>query len=206
MGKLDLIKARLASLIEEVEVKMATVKTDKAVLEYDGELAEGTAVYVTDAETEERVAAADGEYMTEDNKVITVEGGKVVSIVEKEEEPVEEPTEEPAEEPTEEPVAAEEVTEEPVEEPAQEEEPAEEPKEEEVEPSELEKKIVDLEEKVAELQKALEDMQKSIEEKFAQIEKISAASPVAEEFEKTKTTKKTGNSKVDRFIERYGDK
>lgn len=200
MGKLDLIKARLASLIEEVEVKMATVKTDKAVLEYDGELAEGTSVYVIDAETEERVAAADGEYMTEDNKVITVEGGKVVSIVEKEEEPVEEPTEEPVEEPTEEPVAVEEVTEEPVE------EPAEEPKEEEVEPSELEKKIVDLEEKVAELQKALEDMQKSIEEKFSMIEKMSAASPVAEEFEKTKTTKKTGNSKVDRFIERYGDK
>lgn len=199
MGKLDLIKARLASLIEEVEVKMATVKTDKAVLEYDGELAEGTAVYVTDAETEERVAAADGEYMTEDNKVITVEGGKVVSIVEKEEEkPIED--EKPVEEPVKEEAEEEKKEEEPIE------EPQEEPKEEEVEPSELEKKIADLEEKVAELKKAIEEMQKNTEEKFAQIEKMSAASPVAEEFEKTKTTKKTGNSKVDRFIERYGDK
>ena len=199
MGKLDLIKARLASLIEEVEVKMTTVKTDKAVLEYDGELAEGTAVYVTDAETEERVAAADGEYMTEDNKVITVEGGKVVSIVEKEEEkPIED--EKPVEEPVKEEAEEEKKEEEPIE------EPQKEPKEEEVEPSELEKKIADLEEKVAELKKAIEEMQKNTEEKFAQIEKMSAASPVAEEFEKTKTTKKTGNSKVDRFIERYGDK
>jgi hypothetical protein len=35
---------------------------------------------------------------------------------------------------------------------------------------------------------------------------MSAAKPAAEEFENTKTVKKTGNAKVDRFIERYGDK
>lgn len=199
MSKFNLIKERLASLLEEVEVKMSTVKTDKAVLEYDGDLKEGIDVFVSDAETEERTPAADGEYVTEDNKVITVEGGKIVSIVEKEEEkPIED--EKPVEEPAKEEAEEEKKEEEPVV------EPQEEPKEEEVEPSELEKKIVDLEEKVAELQKALEDMQKSIEEKFSMIEKMSAASPVAEEFEKTKTSKKTGNSKVDRFIERYGDK
>jgi uncharacterized coiled-coil protein SlyX len=200
MSKFNLIKERLASLLEEVEVKMSTVKTNKAVLEYDGDLKEGIDVFVSDAETEERTPAADGEYVTEDNKVITIEGGKIVSIVEKEEEkPIEDekPVEEPAKEEAEEETKEEET---PIE------EPQEEPKEEEVEPSELEKKIADLEEKVAELQKALEDMQKSIEEKFSMIEKMSAASPVAEEFEKTKTAKKTGNSKVDRFIERYGDK
>ena len=202
MSKFNLIKERLASLLEEVEVKMSTVKTDKAVLEYDGDLKEGIDVFVSDAETEERTPAADGEYVTEDNKVITVEGGKIVSIVEKEEEkPIED--EKPVEEPAKEEAAEEEETKE---EETPTEEPVEEPKEEEVEPSELEKKIVDLEEKVAELQKALEDMQKSIEEKFSMIEKMSAANPVAEEFEKTKTVKKTGNSKVDRFIERYGDK
>lgn len=199
MSKFNLIKERLASLLEEVEVKMSTVKTDKAVLEYDGDLKEGIDVFVSDAETEERTPAADGEYVTEDNKVITVENGKIVSIVEKEEEkPIED--EKPVEEPAKEEAEEEKKEEEPVE------EPQEEPKEEEVEPSELEKKIVDLEEKVAELQKALEDMQKSIEEKFSMIEKMSAAKPVAEEFEKTKAVKKTGNSKVDRFIERYGDK
>lgn len=192
MGKLDLIKARLASLIEEVEVKMATLKTDKAVLEYDGELAEGTAVYVIDAETEERVAAEDGEYTTEDNKVITVEGGKVVSIVEKEEEPVEEPTEEPAEEP----VAAEEVVEEPTEEPAQEEEPVEEVKDE----------VAELKGEIETLKGKIEGLENSIKEILEKMASISTAAPVAEEFEKTKQTKKTGNSKVDRFIERYGDK
>lgn len=200
MGKLDLIKARLASLLDEVEVKMSTVKTDKAVLEYDGDLKEGIDVFVSDAETEERTPAADGEYVTEDNRVITVEGGKIVSIVEKEEEkPIEDekPVEEPAKEEAEEETKEEET---PIE------EPQEEPKDEEVEPSELEKKIADLEEKVAELKKAIEEMQKSNEEKFAQIEKMSAANPVAEEFEKTKAVKKTGNQKVDRFIERYGDK
>lgn len=195
MGKLDTIKARLASLIEEVEVKMATVKTDKAVLEYDGELAEGTAVYVIDAETEERVAAADGEYTTEDNKVITVESGKVVSIVEKEEEPVEEPTEEPIEEPTEEPVAAEEVTEEPVEEPAQEEEPVEEVKDE----------VAELKGEIETLKGKIEGLENSIKEILEKMASISTAAPVAEEFEKTKQTKKTGNQKVDKFIERYGN-
>lgn len=197
--KMQLIKEKLASLLIEVEEKFENVKTDKAVLEYSGDLKEGIDVFVSDAETEERTPAADGEYVTEDNKVITIEGGKIVSIVEKEEEkPIED--EKPVEEPAKEEAEEEKKEEEPVE------EPQEEPKEEEVEPSELEKKIVDLEEKVAELQKALEDMQKSIEEKFSMIEKMSAAKPVAEEFEKTKAVKKTGNSKVDRFIERYGDK
>lgn len=196
MGKLDLIKARLASLL--VEVEMSTVKTDKAVLEYDGELAEGVAVFVTDAETEERVPAADGEYTTEDNKVITVAEGKVVSIVEKEEEVVEEPTEEPKAE--EEVVAEEEPI---VEEPIVEEPKAEEPSELEAKVAELETALEDLKAKYDELMKKIEGM---AEETQAQLEKMSAAKPAAEEFENTKTVKKTGNAKVDRFIERYGDK
>lgn len=196
MGKLDLIKARLASLL--VEVELSTVKTDKAVLEYDGELAEGVAVFVTDAETEERVPAADGEYTTEDNKVITVAEGKVVSIVEKEEEVVEEPTEEPKAE--EEVVAEEEPI---VEEPIVEEPKAEEPSELEAKVAELETALEDLKAKYDELMKKIEGM---AEETQAQLEKMSAAKPAAEEFENTKTVKKTGNAKVDRFIERYGDK
>ena len=85
MGKLELIKTKLASLL--IEVKFESIKTDKAILEIEGELKEGVDAFVIDAETEERVAAADGEYVTEDNKVITIAEGKVVSIVEKEEEP-----------------------------------------------------------------------------------------------------------------------
>lgn len=195
MSKFSKIKERLASLL--IEVEFATVKTDKAVFEYDGEeLVEGTKVYVIDEETNERVAAADGEYTTEDNKVITVANGEVVSIVEKEEEPIEEPVEEPV---------AEEVVEteeEPVEEPTEEptEEPVEEPKD---EVAELKTKVEELTAIVNELIGLVEDMKKETEEKFS---KISLAKPASEEFEQSTTIKNTGDAKLDRFLQRYGNK
>lgn len=195
MSKFSKIKERLASLL--IEVEFATLKTDKAVFEYDDEeLVEGTKVYVIDEETNERVAAADGEYTTEDNKVITVANGEVVSIVEKEEEPTEEPVEEPV---------AEEVVEteeEPVEEPTEEptEEPVEEPKD---EVAELKVKVEELTVIVNELIGLVEDMKKETEEKFS---KISLAKPASEEFEQTTTAKNTGDAKLDRFLQRYGNK
>lgn len=76
MSKLEKIKAKLAQILAQLSV----VKTDKAVLEYDGEdLVAGMAVYVTNEEGE-RKAAEDGEYVTEDSKVIVVKDGKVESI------------------------------------------------------------------------------------------------------------------------------
>lgn len=186
MSKFSKIKERLASLL--IEVEFATLKTDKAVFEYDGEeLVEGTKVYVIDEETNERVAAADGEYTTEDNKVITVANGEVVSIVEKEEEP------------TEEPVAEEvvETVEEPVEEPT--EEPVEEPKD---EVAELKTKVEELTAIVNELIGLVEDMKKETEEKFS---KISLAKPASEEFEQT-TIKKTGDARVDKLLNAWGKK
>lgn len=194
MSKFSKIKERLASLL--IEVEFATLKTDKAVFEYDGEeLVEGTKVYVIDEETNERVAAADGEYTTEDNKVITVANGEVVSIVEKEEEPIEEPVEEP--------VAEEvvETVEEPVEEPTEEptEEPVEEPKD---EVAELKTKVEELTAIVNELIGLVEDMKKETEEKFS---KISLAKPASEEFEQT-TIKKTGDARVDKLLNAWGKK
>jgi outer membrane biosynthesis protein TonB len=194
MSKFSKIKERLASLL--IEVEFATVKTDKAVFEYDGEeLVEGTKVYVIDEETNERVAAADGEYTTEDNKVITVANGEVVSIVEKEEEPTEEPV---AEEVVEEVV---ETVEEPVEEPTEEptEEPVEEPKD---EVAELKTKVDELTAIVNELIGLVEDMKKETEEKFS---KISLAKPASEEFEQT-TIKKTGDARVDKLLNAWGKK
>lgn len=189
MSKFSKIKERLASLL--IEVEFATVKTDKAVFEYDGEeLVEGTKVYVIDEETNERVAAADGEYTTEDNKVITVANGEVVSIVEKEEEPVEEPTEEPKD--GEEPIEAEE-------EPKDGEEPVEEPKD---EVAELKTKVEELTAIVNELIGLVEDMKKETEEKFS---KISLAKPASEEFEQT-TIKKTGDARVDKLLNAWGKK
>lgn len=103
MSKLEKIKAELAKLL----IKYSVVKTDKAVLEYDGEeLVAGMDVYITDEEGN-KVPAEDGEYVTEDNKTITVKDGKVESIVDpvaevdaeedekKEDEPMEEPMDEP---------------------------------------------------------------------------------------------------------------
>ena len=58
------------------------VETDKGKLEWDGEdedLKEGDAVYITDEEGN-RNPAPDGDYTTEDGKVISVVDGKVASI------------------------------------------------------------------------------------------------------------------------------
>ena len=63
------------------EVKAGEVSTDKGTLEWDGEedLRAGDAVFTRD-ENGERVPAADGEYTTEDGKVIAVVDGVVASI------------------------------------------------------------------------------------------------------------------------------
>lgn len=78
-------------------LKFNEVRTDKALLIYDGEeLVEGTEVLV---EREgDFVAPEDGEYVAEDGRVLTVEGGKVTAIKPKEEEPVELEEEVPVEE------------------------------------------------------------------------------------------------------------
>lgn len=199
MTKLELIKAKLASLL----LQFATIKTDKAVLEYDGEeLKVETEVFIVD-ENGERKPAEDGNYVTEEGKTIVVADGKVTEIIEKEEEV--EPTEEPTEEPAEEVEAEEEVTEEtPVEEPT--EEVVEEPKD------ELNERLTALEAKVEELIAIVEKLvEKSeadntaVDERLSKIEKMSAAKPVETEIELSKKAKKTGDAKLDRFLERYGN-
>lgn len=191
MSKLKVIKEKLAKIL----LQFATIKTDKAVLEYDGEeLAVGAKVYVED-ENGERQPAADGDYVTEDEKTIVVANGEVAEIREKEDEV--EPTEEPVEEP-------EELEETPAEEPV--EEPAEEPKD------ELADRVAALEAKVEELigivqtlVSKVEETETATEERLSKIEKMSAAKPVEKEMEATKNIRKTGDAKVDRFLERYGN-
>ena len=65
----------------EVEEAFGEVSTDKGVLYHDGEedLREGDAVFTRNDEGE-AVPAEDGEYRTEDGKVITVVDGKVAAI------------------------------------------------------------------------------------------------------------------------------
>lgn len=70
-------------------MKFAEIETDNGTLIYEGELGEGLEVFVD--ENGELIAAPNGEYRTED-KIITVEDGKILKIedIEVEEKPEEE--------------------------------------------------------------------------------------------------------------------
>ena len=155
------IKEKIVSLLME----FSEVKTDNGVLYWagDAELAEGTEVT-----NENDEPAADGEYTTDDGKVITVKDGKVVSIVDAEAEVADE---EPAEE-----MADEDVTEEVVEEPAAEAEPVENPE-------------------LAELRDMVNTLAATVDRLVADVDAIKAtlaepaAEPIVEEF--TSITNKT---------------
>ena len=165
--KLNRIKTILRALL----VEMGEVSTDKGILVWSGEeeLKVGDAVKGLN-EAGEEVDVEDGDYTTEDKKIIVVKNGAVAEI--KEEETVE-PTEEP-EQPQEEP------TEEPKPEQNEEELPTEEPTE---EPQEDEKDL-----KIKELEDALAAKDAEIEElkaKIAELENEPAAPSAEEEFAKT---------------------
>ena len=88
MSKINKIKTMLAKLL----ASLASVTTDKGVLEWDGDedLKAGDAVFVVNQEGE-REAAADGDYITDDGKKIVVADGKVSEIVDQEAEVGSEP-------------------------------------------------------------------------------------------------------------------
>jgi hypothetical protein len=156
MTKLKKIKAVLRNLL----VEMGEVSTDKGILVWDGDedIKVGDAVKGIDEEGND-IEVADGEYTTEEGKVIVVAEGKVTEIKEPEEMPAEEPTEE------EKPVEAE-----------------GEPNEEPTEPVEDEKdaKIKALEEEIASKDKEIEELKA----KIAELENEPAAKPAEEEFAK----------------------
>lgn len=191
MSKMEKLKVKLAALL----LSLSTVKTDKAVLEYDGEdLAVEADVFVTD-ENGERKPAEDGEYKTEDNKVITVADGKVSSIVEVEEELAEEtPTEEEIETPTEEEVK-EEVTEE-----VEAEDVVEEPTSNAIE--EIRKEIDELYKLVDSILDKIGETRKEADERLSKIEKMSAAKPAASEIENININlNATGDKRAKRLAE-----
>ena len=188
MTKLELIKTKLAKIL----LQFTSIKTDKGILEYDGEeLAVDVEIYIVD-ENGERSKPEDGEYVTEDDKTIVVTDGKVTEIKEKEEEVTEEETvEEEVTEEMEETVE-EEVTEETVEEKVD-------------ELAELKAEIEALKSIVEELVNTVSAMNNTTEERLSKIEKMSASKTIEEEIELKRELKKTGNSKVDIFLERYGN-
>lgn len=81
MGKVSRLKAALAKALME----LGAVTTDKGVLSWDGDedLKAGGSVYTEDSEGN-RVAAADGDYRTEDGKIIRVAEGRVSEITDDE--------------------------------------------------------------------------------------------------------------------------
>lgn len=77
MSKLSKFKAALAKMLQE----FGNVTTDKGIISWDGDedLKAGDSVYVEDSEGN-RTPAPDGDYKTDDNKVIVVVEGKVSEI------------------------------------------------------------------------------------------------------------------------------
>lgn len=149
---------KLAKTIE----KFAEVNTEQGLLICNGDLVEGSEVFIED--NDEITPAPDGEYVTED-KVIVVADGKVTEIKDKEvSEPETEPENEPetpAEEPKEEEPAEEKEPEaEPETEPA--EEPTNEPDEKDAKIAELEAKIAELEAENAELKNKLGEAEEAL--------------------------------------------
>lgn len=199
MGRLSKIKAKLAAILAQLSV----VKTDNGILHYDGEeLVAGMNVFIED-ENGERKAAEDGEYVTEDNKTITVKDGAVESIVDPvaevdgaEEEPTEEPKEEEA--PIEEEPKAEELEEEPT----VEEEPAKENEEDAI--AEIRKEINELYKLVDSILDKIGETRKEADERLSKIEKMSAAQPAEKALEDavSRSINLTGDAKIDKQLKR----
>lgn len=168
--KVDKVKAMLRKLLAQ----FGEVATDKGTILWDGDedLKEGDSVHGVDSEGNE-VAIEDGEYTTEDKKVITIKDGKVESIVDVENPETEET--ETEEETTEEEVEAEET---------------EEPTEEVVEEPNAE--IEALRTEIAELRKLIEELTSRLEK----VEGTPAAKSAEEEFASIKTDTNTKAGKM----------
>ena len=81
-NKLQMKVNRVKEMLRKLLATFGEVATDKGTILWSGDedLKEGDAVHTVDEEGND-VALEDGEYRTEDKKIITIEGGKVISIV-----------------------------------------------------------------------------------------------------------------------------
>ena len=188
-SKANLFKLKKALLsLEEISTKEGIV-----LITDTDDLTVGLEVFVDGDEGLE--PAKDGEYTVKDN-IVTVEGGKIVSIVEK---PIEQPTEEPVK---------------PVEEQPMEEQPKEEPMEEQPNETPIEEPIVEgptvdelneiineqksviegLKSEIEGLKKENEDLKKKLEE--------PAAQPAEEDFKNQKPNENEKKIDFSKYIKR----
>ena len=191
--------ARFKEALSKIMMECGNVTTDKGILYWESEddLKAGDEVFVEDAEGN-RTAAADGDYTTEDSKVVVVVDGKVAEIKDAEAEVA--PEEKPAEEAEVE--AAEEA-------PA-EEQPAEEPAEEEPKEGDTESRLADLEKIVEaiceylgiiklEKQEKLPEQMEAIKREIAELKAQPMAKPAHEEVVASAQIQETGNKRLDRL-------
>ena len=182
-SKANLFKLKKALLsLEEISTKEGIV-----LITDTDDLTVGLEVFVDGTEGLE--PAKDGEYTVGEN-IVTVEGGKIVSIVEK---PIEQPTEEPVK-----PVE---------EEQPMEEQPKEEPMEEQPNETPIEEPIVEGP-TVDELQAIIDEQKSVIEGLKAENEELKkkleepSASPAEEDFKNQKPNEKEKKIDFSKYIKR----
>ena len=205
---LNRVKTELQKIL--TNLTFAYITSDKGILRYDGEnendLKEGLSVSLFNPEDETESPVEDGEYQVETekgNKILVIEGGMIEEIKD-----VEEPEEQPQENEGEEPSVDPEEPETPAEEPESEEEVVESggtevKAEEEVENPTNEGEETDTE-AVVKLREEVNELYKIVDELKARIDKLEgkpAAQPAETEFKNM--IKKSGNEKLDNFINRY---
>ena len=192
--------ARFKEALSKIMMECGNVTTDKGILYWESEedLKQGDEVFVEDAEGN-RTAAADGDYTTEDSKVVVVVDGKVAEIKDAEAEVA--PEETPAEEANVE--AAEEA-------PAEEAPAEEQPKEDEPKEGDTEARLADLEKIVEaiceylgiiklEKQEKLPEQMEAIKREIAELKAQPMAKPAHEEVVASAQIQETGNKRLDRL-------
>ena len=186
-SKANLFKLKKALLsLEEISTKEGIV-----LITDTDDLTVGLEVFVDGTEGLE--PAKDGEYTVGEN-IITVEGGKIISIVEK---PIEQPTEEPVK-PVEEQPMEEQPKEEPMEEQPMEEQPMEEPT---ISTDELQAIIDEQKAMIEQLKAEIENLKVENEDLKKKLEEPSA-SPAEEDFKNQKPNEKEKKIDFSKYIKR----
>lgn len=176
-------------------LNLGEISTNEGLLIYDGENLEvGKEVFVEGDEG--LVPAKDGEY-TVGESIVTVEGGKIISIVEK---PIEQPTEEPVKPVEEEQPMEEQPKEEPMEEQPNE-TPTEEPIVEGPTVDELNAIIDEQKAMIEELKAEIENLKSENEELKKKLEE-PAAQPAEEDFKNQKPNENEKKIDFSKYIKR----
>lgn len=161
---------KLSKKIMKAIVKFGSVKTDKGELYWvgEGQLEIGDELFMD--EGEDRVKVEDGEYITEDETTITVEGGLVTAITPKVEEPEQQ-------------------------EPENQENEEEDPQNDPEQKPEADEKYDELKAEIEALKADIEAMKAEI----AELKKEPAAEPVMDQYEKVAKIQ-TNDSKINNAI------